>query len=87
MERAREFLKKAGYGQPPADSAFRFAADWGFLRYLRDRDQSSRRWDDLEAGAVAFWYRQSPRPLVSSRSSRWLWRHAQIPRWRYRAKR
>ena len=48
-----------------------FAADSEYLRFARGRP-SSDRWRDVAEGkppVVRFWYRQSPRPLVSSQIS------------------
>ncbi|MBI4474890.1 MAG: serine/threonine protein kinase, partial [Acidobacteria bacterium] len=61
VERAREFLKKAGYSDA-VDSASGFAANEDFLRYVQDKSKTGVR-NNLDAGAVDFWYRQSPRPL------------------------
>ena len=64
VERAREILKKAGYTEAPADSAFGFAVDSGQIRYVRSHDRSASRWDRLTDYALPFWYRQAPRLLV-----------------------
>jgi len=64
VEQAREFIHRAGYEDPPADSTFGFEYDTDFLRYVQDTDKSSLRWQKLDAyNPVSFWYRQSPRPL------------------------
>jgi serine/threonine-protein kinase len=63
VERAREILRKAGYSEAPVDSAFGFVADSGQIRYVRSRDLSAFRWDQLTDYAMPFWYRQSPRLL------------------------
>jgi predicted Ser/Thr protein kinase len=68
-DRARELLRSLGYSEPPADTRVGFAVDGEYLQYVADRDRSPRRWDVLAAGeppVLLFWYRQSPRPLVST---------------------
>ncbi len=67
VERAREILKKVGYSETPADSAFGFRQDSEFLRYISKHDKSKTRWDNLETGAMEFWYRQSPQALEPER--------------------
>jgi len=64
IERSKEILRKFGYTEPPSDSAFGFAADTEYLRYVQEHDKSKTRWDNLERGAIEFWYRQSPRVLA-----------------------
>ncbi len=66
-ERAREILNHAGYTDPPADSAFGFDFGDEYLRHIREHDKSKTRWDNLETGAITFWYRQSPRVLEPQR--------------------
>ncbi len=64
--RAGDLIKQFGYTTPPVDSAFGFAYDDEYLRYIEDRDQSPHRWDQLRSGnpsAFTFWYRASPRYL------------------------
>jgi serine/threonine-protein kinase len=67
--RAREILKNFGYTDPPVDTAMGFYEGKEFLRYITVHDNSKTRWDHLDDGAFAFWYRGSPRPLVSQNSS------------------
>ena len=46
-----------------------FAVDSDYLQYVAQHDRSPHRWDVLAAGqppALQYWYRLSPRPLVSS---------------------
>jgi serine/threonine-protein kinase len=62
-EKSREILQKAGYTETPADTAVGFSSNVEFLRYVRDHDTSRTRWQNLETGALEFWYRSSPRPL------------------------
>jgi hypothetical protein len=65
---AREILKSFGYAEPPLDTAMGFSEGREFLRYITQHDQSKTRWDHLEDGAFSFWYRGSPRPLVTTNS-------------------
>src|SRR5271165_6714709 len=64
-ERAREILRSAGYSEPPVDTAMGFYEGNDFLRYIGEHDKSKTRWNNLETGAFAFWYRGSPRPLAA----------------------
>jgi hypothetical protein len=64
-ERARDILQSLGYSETPADTAMGFSNGRNFLRYIAEHDESKTRWDHLETGAFAFWYRDSPRPLAS----------------------
>jgi serine/threonine-protein kinase len=68
-ERAREILRSVGYSEQPVDTAMGFYEGTEFLRYLDEHDKSKTRWDNLETGPFVFWYRGSPRPLVSNSSS------------------
>jgi hypothetical protein len=63
-ERARNILQTAGYSEPPVDTAMGTSVGYDFLGYIKEHDKSKTRWDNLETGAIAFWYRGSPRPLV-----------------------
>jgi serine/threonine-protein kinase len=67
-DRAREFLRGVGLTGAPADDAWGLGVDWGFIGYVREKDPSVGRWRALEQGTppvLQFWYRQSPRPIVS----------------------
>jgi len=66
---AREILKSFGYSEPPVDTAMGFYEGKEFLRYITEHDKSKTRWDNLDTGAMVFWYRGSPRPLVTNNSS------------------
>jgi serine/threonine-protein kinase len=64
VERSRNLIKKLGYAEAPADSAFGFGVNPEALRYIVNNDNSPNRWDKLEAlNAVTFWYRQSLHPI------------------------
>ena len=64
-ERAREILQSVGYSEPPVDTAMGFYRGREFLRYIAEHDKSKTRWDNLETGALVFWYRGSPQPLAA----------------------
>jgi serine/threonine protein kinase len=69
QERAREVIRRIGYADAPADSAYGMNADRIYLQYVMENDQSHSRWDNVMTGqppAFYFWYRQSPRYLSSS---------------------
>jgi hypothetical protein len=66
--RAQEIVQQLGYAEPPADSGYGFQPDAGYLDYIQDHDKSRERWERLSSGRPAtllFWYRQSPREMVS----------------------
>ena len=67
-DRAREFLRTVGLTEPPVDDAWGLNVDYGFIQHVRETDRSAGRWDTLSKGTppvLQFWYRQSPRPIVS----------------------
>jgi hypothetical protein len=67
-DRAHEFLRQVGLTGAPADDAWGFTLDYGFINHVRERDTAVSRWDVLSKGTppvLQFWYRQSPRPIVS----------------------
>jgi serine/threonine-protein kinase len=67
-DRARELLRRMGVTAPAADDAWGLLIEKGYLMRVRDTDASPRRWDVLGSGeppVLKFWYRQSPRPLLS----------------------
>jgi serine/threonine-protein kinase len=71
-ERAAGIVKRLGYTDAPADDAHGFSLHTEFLRYVSENDASPARWDRLGGGrpsAIAFWYRQSPQPLVPQRGA------------------
>jgi len=66
---AREMMARLGHPEAVADSAYGFARDASFLRYMEERDKSLARWETLRLARpplLLFWYRQSPRTLVST---------------------
>jgi hypothetical protein len=67
-ERAREITKSLGYTDAPVDSFYGIYPDRTYLDYVANTDKSRSRWDKLATGqpsAFYFWYRQSPRYLVT----------------------
>ena len=67
-DRAREFVRNIGVTDTPADDAWGLGLDYGFIDHVRETDVSVGRWDVLTKGTppvLQFWYRQSPRPIVS----------------------
>jgi serine/threonine-protein kinase len=67
-DRAREFLRGVGVTGAPADDAWGLTLDWGYVGHVRENDRSAGRWEALSKGTpplLQFWYRQSPRPIVS----------------------
>jgi serine/threonine-protein kinase len=67
-ERAKEVLRAAGYEARPADEARSFDLDDDFIRYLEAKVLPIERWAVASAGpTLQFWYRQSPRPMHTSR--------------------
>ncbi|PYQ24966.1 MAG: hypothetical protein DMF81_03895 [Acidobacteria bacterium] len=68
-DRARDLVRTLGYADPPADARVGLTVDADYLQYVAEHDRSPHRWDTLASGqppALQFWYRQSPRPLVST---------------------
>ncbi|MFN2598404.1 MAG: protein kinase [Pyrinomonadaceae bacterium] len=64
--RASELVRRLGYTEPPAASAYGFGRAGDYLQYVEQHDKSPARWERLAAGPwppLYFWYRQSPRPL------------------------
>jgi len=67
VERSREIIKKAGYADKFADSAYGFVRNRDLLAYIEASDKTASRWKNLDANAILFWYRQSPLPFESTR--------------------
>jgi serine/threonine-protein kinase len=70
-DRSREILEELGADASPADTASGLFADADYIQHVAATDPSADRWDRLEnrPPAVKFWYRQSPRLLMSSSTS------------------
>ena len=57
-----------GRTEPRSTTPGASALDWGYIGYVREKDTSPGRWEALATGnppVLQFWYRQSPRPIVS----------------------
>ena len=57
-----------GLTDAPVDDAWGFSLDYGFINHVREKDASVGRWEALSKGTppvLQYWYRQSPRPIVS----------------------
>ena len=68
-DRARDLVRQLGHTAPEADAQTGFAMDADYLNQVAEKDASPGRWDGLATGqpaVVHFYYRQSPRPLVST---------------------
>jgi len=68
-ERAREFIKRAGYSEEPVDSEVALQFDPDFAAFQNNQDSKTLPipWNNLSSlSPVYFWYRQSPRPLEHS---------------------
>jgi serine/threonine protein kinase len=63
VELSRQFLHKVGYTEKFSDSAHGFIVNSNVLRYMTNSDKTTSRWKSLDAKAILFWYRQSPRPF------------------------
>jgi serine/threonine-protein kinase len=65
-DRARSIARELGYTETPRDSAYGYEVDNGYVRYVRDNDASTSRWEAIRRTRPApllFWYRQSPQSL------------------------
>jgi serine/threonine-protein kinase len=72
VQKAQDFLESLCQTDPPANWTWRYQYDAGYLRHIHDNDPSPGRWGCLKTqqpSAVIFFYRQSPRPLLSFPSS------------------
>ena len=65
LEMARDILRTAGNPGTPADSAWGFSLDSEYFQWAQEKDDPSARSDRLPDSTIRFWYRQSPRPIVS----------------------
>jgi hypothetical protein len=70
VHKSAEVVRALGYSAPPADTAYDFTADGGYLQYIREHDKTPSRWNSLNddrPAAMYFWYRQSPREMRPQR--------------------
>src|ERR1700722_19159374 len=76
--KARDLTQTLGYGAP-VDTSYGFGRYSGFVNYIKDKDQSKNRWEQLKAGfppVVAFWYRESPQYMDNNV---WTWTPGAFP--------
>jgi hypothetical protein len=69
VDRAEQVLAAVGYTEPHVDTAYGFSFNNAYLTWIARTDPSPRRWAVLANGtpsAVVFWYRTSPRPMMST---------------------
>jgi len=67
-DRARDLVRRAGVEAVPVDDAWGLGVDYAYVNHVREESHSPDRWKALTQGTPAvlqFWYRQSPRPIVS----------------------
>ena len=62
-ERSQDILRKAGFSEKSAHSAYGFMENSPFLQYIAESDKSANRWNNLDSRVILFWYRQSPHRL------------------------
>jgi serine/threonine-protein kinase len=65
-ERAREIVRVLGYIETPVDSVSGFDPEYEYLDHVAAEQAAQPGWDVLRNGppyGIAFWYRQSPRPM------------------------
>src|SRR5262249_22095634 len=68
LARAQEVIQQLGFADQPSDTAYGFLPDAAYLDYIQSSDKSRTRWQRLaddRPATILFWYRQSPRELVS----------------------
>ncbi|MGD0363711.1 MAG: protein kinase [Bryobacteraceae bacterium] len=67
VEKSRDLARALGYTAKPAGMAHGFTYDIDYLQYVDRTDKSPSRWEqrlgDAQPPPMAFWYRESPRPL------------------------
>ncbi|MGH9676715.1 MAG: serine/threonine-protein kinase, partial [Candidatus Acidiferrum sp.] len=70
--KARELLRQVGYIDVPTDRFHGFGTLNGYVDWVAKHDSSKTRWKNLPSGippVLAFWYRQSPQFLETSKFS------------------
>jgi hypothetical protein len=68
VDRAQQIRHALGYADAPRDEYYSFNVDEDYLDYVERSDRSPDRWRKLRRGRpspLLFWYRSSPRDLVS----------------------
>ncbi|MGK2856004.1 MAG: protein kinase domain-containing protein [Thermoanaerobaculia bacterium] len=64
--KGRDLLARLGYEAKPGDVASSYTGDAGYVRHIRETDQSAERWRRLQVSkypVVRFWLRESPESL------------------------
>jgi Protein kinase domain/zinc-ribbon domain len=67
VDRAEQIVSRLGYPRA-VDSLVSFELDNDYIRHIAETDPSKDRWQRVSAGrppAITFWYRASPRELIS----------------------
>lgn len=67
-DRARELISRLGSGVAPGDAARGLWVDGEYFRHARTSENPPGDWGGLATGqppVLRFWYRQSPRPIVT----------------------
>jgi serine/threonine-protein kinase len=70
IAKAREIAKNLGYTDRPGDWISGFFAEGGIIQFLQSRGHNMEEWRksfSTTPSAPGYWYRQSPRPLVTER--------------------
>jgi Protein kinase domain len=65
---ARQMVSRFGYTDAPADTAFGLRLQNDYLEYIQTNQKTTTRWEALrsdEPSTGIFWYRQSPKLLIS----------------------
>jgi serine/threonine-protein kinase len=71
-DRAQEALQALGHTSARVDRAVGFSCDIDYLQYVEGRSTAVDRWAHLSSDhppVLQYWYRESPRPLVSTAMS------------------
>ena len=68
VAKAREIIKKAGYPEEFANSAYGFIQNDDLIKYIADSDKSEDKWEKLDSKAILFWYMQGPNRLQNTGS-------------------
>jgi predicted Ser/Thr protein kinase len=65
---AHKMVQQLGYAALPVDRAWGFDYSHGYLNYLNTHKPSGTDWNKIansQPAPIVFWYRESPRPLVT----------------------
>jgi hypothetical protein len=70
--KARDIIRDLGYRDRPADSASGFIMNSAYFGYMSSKVKTVEAWEKVTVqppANLAFWYRQSPRPLLADDNS------------------